>query len=48
MYIAFEVAGALILAFGFVSGPLGSGLQVAGGVIIGASIIADAISKRDK
>jgi hypothetical protein len=48
MYIAFEVAGVLILVFGFVAGPQGSSLQIAGGIIIGASIIADAISKRGK
>ncbi len=48
MYIAFEVLGVLVLVFGFLVGAEGSGLQIAGGIIIGAATIADAISKRGK
>jgi hypothetical protein len=48
MYIGFEVAGVLILVFGFLAAPQGMGLQIAGGIIVGAAIIADAISKRGK
>jgi hypothetical protein len=48
MYIGFEVFGVLVLVFGFVMGPQGTGVQIAGGVIVGAALIADAISKRGK